>query len=122
MSTQNGSVTIEDSIFEWTGAMNVTLAGSGSLSVKRNQFRANCQIDLRPVWDPTRAPIFHAFGNPSGSESVSRQQRRIRIHRVQRHAGRADWRKLRRRIERADRAALRLQSVPLPARHLARQL
>jgi len=68
VTTQNGSVTVQDSIFEWTGAINVTMSGSGSLQIKRNQFRANCQIELRPVWDPTKAPIFHAVGNPSGTK------------------------------------------------------
>ncbi len=68
VATQNGSVTINDSIFEWTGAVNVAMSGSGSLLVKRNQFRANCQIDLRPVYIPDHAPIFHANGNPTGTK------------------------------------------------------
>ncbi|HLF93722.1 MAG TPA: right-handed parallel beta-helix repeat-containing protein, partial [Planctomycetota bacterium] len=64
-TTQGGSITVETSVFEWTGAVFLGASGAGSIVVKDNEFRANNQITLIGA-NPDYSPMVRMSGNPSG--------------------------------------------------------
>lgn len=65
VTTNGGSVTIEHSIFEWTGADYFTVNGAGTVSIKYNEFRANAYIGY-VSWNPDRSPFMQIKGNCTG--------------------------------------------------------
>jgi hypothetical protein len=65
VTTSGGSVAIENSIFEWTGADYLTVNGSGTITIKHNEFRANAFIGY-VSWNPGRSPFMQLKGNCTG--------------------------------------------------------
>jgi hypothetical protein len=67
VSTTGGSVDIEGSTFEWTGADFFVVNGSGSVTVRGNEFRANAFIGY-VSYNPDRSPFMHVSGSASGAK------------------------------------------------------
>jgi Calx-beta domain-containing protein len=61
----SGSVEIVDSVFEWTGALSLTVNGAGNVTVTGNEFRANNFIPF-VSWQPERSPILTFSGSSTG--------------------------------------------------------
>ena len=65
--TAAGSVSIDSSIFEATGAMNIVADGSGSLSITNNEFRSNNLLTFVTA-DPSVPIMLHLSGSASGTK------------------------------------------------------
>ena len=65
VTTDGGSVTIEDSVFEATGAVHLRVDGSGDVTIRGNEFRSSNLIKFVSS-DPGRSPVFRISGNTSG--------------------------------------------------------
>lgn len=63
----SGDVTLENSVFEGTGALRFDVNGTGRVQVRGCDFRANNLIAY-VAFDPGRSPIFHATGNSTGEK------------------------------------------------------
>jgi len=61
----NGDVVIEDSIFEATGALNLSIGGGGTVSIRNNEFRANNFIKFVPS-NPEASPVIRISGKHEG--------------------------------------------------------
>ena len=70
VSTQGGSVTLENTVFEWTGGQKYDVNGSGTVSVRNCEFRANVFIAYDSS-NPARSPFMEFSGNSSGSKVFS---------------------------------------------------
>lgn len=66
-TTQGGSIAVESSVFEWTGAVFLGASGTGSIVIRDNEFRANNQITLIGS-NPDFSPMIRLSGNPSGAK------------------------------------------------------
>ena len=66
VSTSN-SVVVENSIFEWTGANYFTVSGTGAITVRKNEFRANAYIPYVSD-DPTMSPVIQFEGRTTGAK------------------------------------------------------
>ncbi len=62
-----GSVAIQDSVFEATGAMRFSAQGSGTMTVKNNELRANNLITYVSS-DPSVPVVLELAGNTSGGK------------------------------------------------------
>jgi hypothetical protein len=70
VTTNGGSVDIENSIFEWTGADYLTVDGTGAVTIRNNEFRANAFIGY-VSWNPGRSPIMQLKGSSTGRKVFS---------------------------------------------------
>ena len=67
VKTSGGSVTIERSVFEGTGAVFVGVDGTGGMTIRSNEFRSSNLIKFVSS-NPSRSPVFRATGNASGTK------------------------------------------------------
>ncbi|MBI3832364.1 MAG: hypothetical protein HY291_22765, partial [Planctomycetes bacterium] len=67
VKTSGGSVNIEKSIFEATGAVFVQADGAGTMAVIDSEFRASNLIKF-VASDPGKSPVFRASGSASGEK------------------------------------------------------
>jgi len=65
VATRGGSVVIEDTIFEGTGAVFVRVDGTGGITVRKNEFRSSNLIKFVSS-NPGMSPVFLASGNTTG--------------------------------------------------------
>lgn len=70
VSTQGGSITLENTVFEWTGGQKYDVNGGGTVSVKNCEFRANAFIAYDSS-NPARSPFMEFSGNANGSKVFS---------------------------------------------------
>jgi hypothetical protein len=62
-----GSVTIENSVFEWTGANYFEVNGSGSVTVRKNEFRASAFIPYESSY-PDLSPVIQFEGSSTNTK------------------------------------------------------
>jgi hypothetical protein len=67
VSSQGGSVTLENTIFEWTGGQRYDVNGGGAVSIKGCEFRANAFIAYDSS-NPERSPFLEFSGNATGTK------------------------------------------------------
>jgi hypothetical protein len=67
VSTQGGSVTLENTVFEWTGGQRYDVNGGGAVSVKGCEFRASAFIAYDSS-NPERSPFLEFSGNATGTK------------------------------------------------------
>jgi hypothetical protein len=67
VSTQGGSVDLENTIFEWTGGNRFDVNGGGGIVVRGCEFRANAFIAYDSS-NPERSPFLEFSGNATGSK------------------------------------------------------
>jgi hypothetical protein len=70
VSTQGGSVDLENTVFEWTGGQKYDVNGTGTVSVKNCEFRANAFIAYDSS-NPARSPFMEFSGNATGTKVFS---------------------------------------------------
>ena len=67
LTTTGGSVTVENSIFEWTGGAAYTVDGAGTISIRNNEFRANAFIPYVSS-NPDMSPFLQFKGTCTGTK------------------------------------------------------
>lgn len=67
VSTRDGSVDLENTVFEWTGGQRYAVSGSGSILVRGCEFRANAFIAYDSS-NPERSPFLEFSGNATGTK------------------------------------------------------
>jgi hypothetical protein len=68
-ATTTGAVSIQDSVFEATGAVNVTANGTADIAVTNNEFRSTNFVTYVAA-DPSRSPVLQLSGSTSGKKTV----------------------------------------------------
>jgi hypothetical protein len=67
VATRGGSVSLEDSIYDGTGAVFVRVDGTGAMTVTNNEFRSSNLIQFVSS-NPGKSPIFRASGGATGAK------------------------------------------------------
>jgi hypothetical protein len=63
-------VNVTNTVFDATGAVNVSVDGKAALNIVGNEFRANNKITFEPS-NPEMSPVFYATGSTSGAKRFS---------------------------------------------------
>jgi hypothetical protein len=67
--TTTGEVSIQDSVFEATAPMKLTVNGTAAITLKGNEFRSSNLVTY-VASDPSRSPVLLLSGNTSGAKTV----------------------------------------------------
>jgi hypothetical protein len=67
VATRGGSVSLEDTIYDGTGAVFLRVDGTGAFTVRNNEFRSSNLLQFVSS-NPGKSPIFRASGGTTGSK------------------------------------------------------